>query len=270
MTQFTCGGKPLSDTGLHDVCDAVGTTAAEIWSVIFTETDAPYGGFFTDARPQILYEQHVFSRLTKHRFDQTNSDISNPHAGNYGATGDHQYQRLAAAAKLDESAALSSASWGIGQTLGENFAECGFASPQALVTDMFASEDKQLLAAAKEMIASGCARALRLHDWKTFARIYNGAGYAKNRYDIKLESWYAKLAGHVPDLRVRAAQVYLIFLGFQPGNTDGMWGRKTANALHAYQAHAHLPQTDEADDATFAKLETEASALIAAKPPFQT
>ena len=29
-------------------------------------------------------------------------------------------------------------------------------------------------------------RAARSDDWATFARIYNGPGYARNRYDVKL------------------------------------------------------------------------------------
>jgi hypothetical protein len=32
--------------------------------------------------------------------------------------------------------------------------------------------------------------ALRAHDWKAFARGYNGPGFAANQYDVKLrEAW---------------------------------------------------------------------------------
>jgi hypothetical protein len=44
---------------------------------------------------------------------------------------------------LDETAALQSASWGIGQVLVENYKFAGFRSPQDMVSQLFASEDAQ-------------------------------------------------------------------------------------------------------------------------------
>jgi hypothetical protein len=259
---------PLGPKGLEAVCDAVKVDAAEIWSVVFTETDPPYGGYWSNGSPQILYEQHVFSRLTKGRFDASHPDISNREPGNYGAKGSHQYARLSEAAACDLDAALKSASWGIGQTLGTNYAECGYASVQDLVADMFVSEDRQLMAAANEMIQSGCAQALRNHDWPGFARIYNGKNYAKNHYDEKLRSRYAELIGHEPDLSVRTAQVYLIYLGFNPGPTDGLWGKRTADAVLQYQTRKGLPASGRLDAATVDRLEAEAKAWLAALPAF--
>jgi hypothetical protein len=37
--------------------------------------------------------------------------------------------------------------------------------------------------------------ALRQHDWATFARLYNGAGYAANSYDMKLAAAFRKHGG---------------------------------------------------------------------------
>jgi hypothetical protein len=265
MTTLKPKGLPLTSQGLSAVCTKLGVGAAEIWAVIFTETDPPYGGFWSNARPQILYERHIFHRLTNGKFDANHPDISNKAPGGYGATGQHQYDRLSAAIALDPTAALMSASWGIGQTLGEGYKECGFPSPLALVTSMFDSEDQQLLAAANEMISSHSAAALAAHDWKTFARIYNGPNYAINHYDIHLSSWYAKLNnGALPDLHVRAAQVYLLYLGFEPSTIDGLWGERSRAAMNQYQEQAQLPTTDELDDQTFAKLQVDAQAAIAA------
>jgi hypothetical protein len=33
-------------------------------------------------------------------------------------------------------------------------------------------------------------QALKSHDWSTFARLYNGAGYAANHYDVKIAQAY--------------------------------------------------------------------------------
>ncbi|WP_051334818.1 N-acetylmuramidase domain-containing protein [Bradyrhizobium sp. Ai1a-2] len=251
-------GEPLSQKGFDEVCASLGVTAADVWAVIFTETDAPYGGYFRNAWPQILYEQHIFHRLTGGRYDQSHLDISSSKSGNYGAGGSHQYDRLRIAMALDEEAALQSASWGIGQTLGIHYKTLGYGSAKLFVQDMFRSEDLQLMAMAKEMLATEAAVPLKNHDWKNFARIYNGSNYAINNYDDHLRGWYAKFAsGALPDLRVRAAQMYLMFLGYHPSDLDGIWGPRTQSSLNQYQRASHIPETSMLNDATLERLRSE-------------
>jgi hypothetical protein len=154
---------PLTQAGLETACRMLGVRAAEVWAIVFTETDPPYCGFLKDGRPQILYERHIFHRLTKGAFSDTHPSISDPNQGNYGPSGAHQYQRLSEAMRLDETAALQSATWGIGQTLGTNYRRVGFASPQEMVKQMCYSEDEQLLAAVREISTSDIAGALAAH-----------------------------------------------------------------------------------------------------------
>jgi len=45
-----------------------------------------------------------------------------------------------------------------------------------------------------ETLHAVMAEALRKKDWATFARRYNGPGYAKNSYDTKLKSAYDRFA----------------------------------------------------------------------------
>jgi hypothetical protein len=247
--------RPLSQAGLLAACHQLGVGAAEVWAVVFTECDPPYSGYFRDGRPQILFERHIFHRLTGGRFDNVDPDVSNARAGGYGAGGSHQYDRLKRAMALDESAAIQSASWGMGQTLGSNFKTLGYSSPQDLMSHMFASEDQQLDGMVREIRATKIAGALAAHDWKTFASVYNGPNYAVNNYDGHLQSWFAKFAsGALPDLRIRAAQMYLMFLGLQPSDIDGMWGKRSRAAMNQFQAMKGLPRTDTLDDPTFAAL----------------
>lgn len=261
MVNFKGAGLALTQAGLANACQRVGVKAAEIWAVVFTETDTPYGGFWADRRPQILYEQHIFHRHTNGAFDQSHPDISSPIAGNYGASGAHQYERFAEAIALDESAALQSASWGIGQTLGENYKIAGFATPQDMVQQMIRSEDEQLLAAVREILAGHIDTALAAHDWKQFARIYNGAGYAANHYDEVLRGWYEKFAsGALPDLHIRTAQLYLMYLAFAPGLVDGVWGKRTRAAMNQFQSARGIALTDTLDDFTFERIVNEAQA----------
>jgi hypothetical protein len=258
---FAGGGTPLTQVGLDGAAQKLGVSANEIWALTFTETDPPYGGFYADKRPQLLFERHIFHALTNGAFDSQYPDISNAEAGGYGAGGSHQYDRVALAMSLDESAALQSASWGIGQVLGENYKNAGYASPQEMVTRLFASEDDQLLAVVNEIIADNAAKSLKDHDWPEFARIYNGPAYAKNHYDTTIKGWFEKFdAAGGPDIRVRTSQIYLMYLGLSPADIDGVWGKRTRSAMNEYQKSKGLPVTDDLDDATYSALETDGKA----------
>src|SRR2546423_444942 len=125
MAEFIGLGTPLTQRGINIAAASLGVGAAELWAVISVETSGC--GFLPDKRPKILFERHLFHRLTDGEFDGTNPDISDPTAGEFGAAGAHQHDRLAEAIGLDRAAALQSASWGFGQILGENFAAAGFA-----------------------------------------------------------------------------------------------------------------------------------------------
>lgn len=251
VISFTGTAKPLSVDGLHTAIEFIGTKAAELWSVISVETSGC--GYFDDRRPQILYERHIFFKLTQGRFPA--SDINSPDPGGY-LGGMKEYDRLTSAAALDKNAAVQSASWGIGQILGENFQAAGFSDAQSMVTAMCGSEDAQLLAVSKFLQANGLDRALRNHDWSGFARGYNGPNYTKYSYDTKLLQNYQKYSvGSLPDLTIRAAQLMLQFLNYSIGGVDGFNGPRTECAVKAFQTAKRLPVTGEVDDATLAALE---------------
>jgi hypothetical protein len=191
--------------------------------------------------------------LTNHQFDIC--DVSNPQAGGYGAAGAHQYDRLADAIGKNRTAALESASWGMPQIMGENFAAAGFADVESMVSALCDSEDAQITAFAAFLKANRLDRYLQSHDWTSLARGYNGPNYAENQYDTTLAAQYQKYsAGPLPDLNVRTAQMYLTFAGLNPGGVDGVMGPHTRTALTTYQQQHGLPQTGMADDATLASL----------------
>jgi hypothetical protein len=212
-------------------------------------------GFLADRRPQILYERHIFHQLTGGQFDD--GDISDPTPGGYGPEGAHQYDRLAAAIQLDRTAALKSASWGIGQILGKNFALAGFPDVETMVAAMSDSEDKQLAAVGSFLISTNLQLPLRAHDWTTFARGYNGPNFAINHYDSRLNGEFLRYsAGPLPDLFARATQLYLIYLGFHPGPVDGVAGRQTLAAVAQFQSANGLPSTTTIDANTITQLQT--------------
>lgn len=140
-------------------------------------------GFLADQRPKILFERHIFSRLTAGIYDAVNPNISAPTQGGYENGGPDQYDRLRAAIQLDEEAALKSASWGMGQVMGANFAAAGYRDVETMVAAMVSSEDEQLGAMAHFIDFHKMNLSLQTQDWSGFARQYNGSNYAENHYD---------------------------------------------------------------------------------------
>ena len=233
MTEFKGKGLPLDQAGLTEASALLGIEGSSLWSVIAVET---YGvGFLPDRRPKILFERHVFSRLTHHLYDESHPEVSNPSQGGYGPEGAHQYKRLNEAIGLDRQAALMSASWGLGQVMGFNHLSAGFQDVEEMVSCMMDSERAQLLAMMKFIKEEGLDSALRQKNWRDFAEKYNGRDYAKNKYDEKLASFHEKYSkGNLPDLDVRAAQLYLVYLGYDPGPVDGVMGTLTLSALNRF------------------------------------
>jgi N-acetylmuramidase/Putative peptidoglycan binding domain len=108
---------------------------------------------------------------------------------------------------------------------------------------------------AKFLLNGKLHLALRSHDWASFARGYNGPNFAINQYDKRLNAEFQKInAAGVPDLLVRAAQLYLTYLGFDPHGIDGVAGTRTHSALAQFQQKRGLPITDSIDATTVTQL----------------
>jgi len=58
----------------------------------------------------------------------------------------------------------------------------------------------------------------------------------------------------LPDLVVRAAQLYLTYLGFDPHGIDGAAGTRTLSALADFQTKNGLPVTNSIDADTVTQL----------------
>ena len=252
---FTGTARALTANGIAASLDRLGVDAATLWALLTVETSGC--GYLPDRRPQILYERHLFHRLTNGAFDD--GDISAAEAGGYGPSGAPQYDRLARAVQLDRAAAIKSTSWGLGQILGLNSAAAGHASADDMVDAMTASEDGQLAAVASFIVSEQIQGALQRRDWAAYASRYNGPSYQKNQYDTRLAAAYQKYtAGSMPDLGIRAAQLYLTYLGFHPGPVDGVAGAQTRSAIARYQSGHGLAATGIVDDALAARLESDA------------
>jgi len=247
MITFTGAGAPLSQTGFAGALTIVAIPPPALWAVLSVETSGC--GYLIDRRPKILFERHVFHRLTNGQYDADDPDVSAPTQGGYGLGGANQYVRLQSAMQLDAEAALQSASWGLGQIMGENYAAAGFASVDAMVQAFVASEDAQLGGMVHFIKANGMDTSLTALDWANFARRYNGPNYAANNYDGLLAKFYQQFeTGAPPDLTVRAVQTYLYYHGATI-SIDGIMGPSTRAAIIAFQTTNGLPATGAIDNA---------------------
>lgn len=164
------------------------------------EVESAGSGFLADGRPKILFERHVFRRQLLDRgidtraFEREQPELVNVKPGGY-VGGASEWRRLDDAVQINRDAALASASWGKFQILGLNWEVAGAGSIQDFVNAMYRSEGAQLDAFVSFVISNGLDDALRSHDWRAFARGYNGKAYEKNRYHEKLAAAHARHGG---------------------------------------------------------------------------
>jgi hypothetical protein len=260
---FAAGGRPLTQAALNQAAALGGLDQALLWALFKKETPGA-SGYMSDRRPLILYERHVFSRNSSAKFDAAHPELSARHkpyvAGAAGSEGygsyPGQYDRLAQAMALDANAALMACSWGIGQTLGEGFADLGYPGVAEMVHRMIGSEDEQLVGVVQEIKHKNAAGKLAAKDFKGFALLYNGGG-APVSYWTELEANFDSYkTGGLPDLALRKAQMLLAFRGFLTiRDVDGVIGPTTRGALTKFQTANGLLASGAADAATVARLE---------------
>lgn len=250
---FSGRGNPLTQEGLRSAASSLGVNLPALWAVMTVETSGC--GFLPDRRPKILFERHIFHQRTKGVFDAKAPDISNSKPRGYGKGGPFQYERLNRAIALNRTAALQSASWGLGQVMGFNAASAGYADVEAMVAAMSQTEDAHVLAMAHFIAEHGLAGDLKKEDWAGFASGYNGKGFEKHQYDQKLKTAFARYSvGPLPNLDVRAAQLFLSYGGYSPGTVDGWFGPSTQKAVIQFQKDSNLPVSGKLNDATLLAL----------------
>jgi peptidoglycan hydrolase-like protein with peptidoglycan-binding domain len=160
-------------------------------------------GFMPDGRPKILFEGHIFWRELK----KAGKDPAALRAGNENIIypkwvktnykyNEKEYDRLALAEKIDKTAALKSASWGEFQIMGFNYASAGFSDVASFVDSMYKPGVNQLGGLMGFLEENRLLRHVQgaSKNWAALAKGYNGPAYAKNKYDVKLESAYARFS----------------------------------------------------------------------------
>ena len=190
----------IQEQDYENAANALGVEVEVVKAIKDVESSG--SGYVFSNHPKILFEGHVFWKQLKNiHIEPSNHKDSDILYSTW--TKDHykgdvaEYVRLQKARQININAANASASWGLFQIMGNNYKLCGCDSISDFVKRMCMSESEQL------MLFVEYIKKRKLHQylkpdhtgnipWAEFARRYNGAGYEKNKYHIKLKEAYEK------------------------------------------------------------------------------
>ena len=183
----------ISEDSWKKLAGELGCEVAVLKAIKGVETGAK-GAFDNSGRPSLLFEAHLFWRNLQ-ALGINPVGIAAKHPGILAKAwnkalykgGIREWDRLREAWGVSPKAAIQSASYGFPQILGQNFKD-----PFGFVADSYMSEVKQLEFFGRFLKGNGFAPFLQKKDWCGIARKYNGASYAKNQYDKKLEVAYRR------------------------------------------------------------------------------
>lgn len=274
---FKGAAKRLTDYDIPRIGHRIGVGEDELHA--FMEVEASGSGFDSQGRPKMLFEPHQFYKNLsgKQREQAVKEGLAYPSWGEKPYPKD-SYPRLQKAIAINETAALKSASWGLGQILGSNYAMVGYKSPQSMVMSFMEDEANHLDAIVSFLIAADIADDLKAHRWEIVARVYNGPLYAKHDYHGRMKRAYEKWS-KIPDTPwspdmdesfnsrlnqdspvvekgiIETVQELLRRKGYhEVGEIDGIMGNRTRNSILSFQADNNLPLTGVVTDDLLASL----------------
>lgn len=185
LDTFTNTNAPVvTDGEIQAFAERLGCSLKQLRAVAKVESAG--GGFDNKGRPKILYERHIFHRLTNGQW--TPSTFSQREYGGYG---EDSWGKLLLACGKNPDAAFSACSWGKFQVLGAHWSRLGYDSPYALAVSTVASEAAHYELLARYIEKFGLLDELWAlssdpADCAAFAAAYNGPAYVRNHYDRKL------------------------------------------------------------------------------------
>ena len=185
LAAFTNTCAPaVTDDEIGAIAARLGCQVKQIRAV--AEVESSGASFDKQGRPKILFERHLFHRLTNGEFSP--SIFSDPKRGGYG---DDSWLKLVLAACKNPLAAFSAVSWGRFQVLGLHWLALGYPSALDMAYSTVTGEAAHYEMFARYVDRNGLKPALaKLSSdplsCRDFARAYNGPAFDRNSYDIKL------------------------------------------------------------------------------------
>lgn len=208
----------------------------------------PVGG---DSVAPARFEGHYFYKRLRGRQRDTAvaMGLAHPKSGRVKNPRSYAgvYAMIERAHSINPTAAYESCSWGLGQVMGANWHDLGFRNVFDLVEMCQSGADGQIEVMLRFIKKNNLIGILRARQWDKFAHRYNGPGYKRNNYAVKMAQAYRRWlralgSGSLPQAarvtRVEGIRIYqkkLKTLGYYKGKVDGSRGRKTRRAIQMFQ-----------------------------------
>ena len=201
VVQATCdGGVTLTEADFQRASTGLGNgISVNIIKAFAAVESGGRSGFGPAYMPVIAFEGHIFRKYTQQKYDKTHPLLSYPYlvkAGPQWRTNNKDqtkaWQTMAAAFELDPEAALMSASWGMFQVMGFNFAACGYGTVFEFAAAMKLNAGQQLMAFVGFCRKKpALVKAMKNKDYIGMAGNYNGKDFGD--YDRRIQRAYETL-----------------------------------------------------------------------------
>jgi len=280
-----CGGAqvrvmslPIDVIRIVDAkAQALRIPSANLAAIVHVESAGKvYATVDGEQRPMILFEPHLFYRkLTGAARDEAVSLKLASAKWNkklYPGSQGGRWRQIEAAQALchrhglSDVLAFESASYGVGQVLGEHWDDLGFASFNDFYSLMMSGAAGQIEIMCRYIVHNGLLDELQEGRWPAFFRGYNGPAWKRNGYDKAIEAalpLYGASAAPADGMlrlgakgaRVRELQALLVRAGHEL-KVDGDFGPATKGAVEAFQTANALRVDGVAGPATLKALST--------------
>lgn len=182
--------KAITPAAIEDIATRLGVSGRQVRAV--SKVESAGGGWNDQGQPKILWERHYFWK----RIQIVIPWISNPKGGDYTLDANRNsvndsWEKLCLAACRNPIAAFESASWGRFQIMGAHAKVLGYENALEFAYSMVNDEFGHYRALEAFVRVNGLIPAMKAlstnaETCREFARRYNGSGYAKNNYHVKL------------------------------------------------------------------------------------
>jgi hypothetical protein len=182
--------KAITPAAIEDIANRLGVMGRQVRAVAKVESAG--GGWNDQGQPKILWERHYFWK----RIQIVIPWISNPKGGDYTLDANKNgvndsWEKLCLAACRNPIAAFESASFGKFQIMGAHAKALGYPNALEFAYSMVSDEVAHYQALAAFVRSNGLIPAMKAlstnpETCRLFASRYNGAGYRKNNYHVKL------------------------------------------------------------------------------------